>query len=124
MRRKPSYLAIVSLVCAVLAGCGSSSPEPVVAGGDDKRGREFIERYGCGSCHVVPGISSARGLVGPPLDGIATRSYLGGMLPNTPANMMAWIRFPQKYAPKTAMPDLGVSEPEARDMTAYLYTLR
>ena len=112
------------LACAALAACDESSPQPPVAGGDDARGREFVERYGCGSCHVVPGIPSARGQVGPPLDSIARRSYLGGVLPNTAQNMIAWIRHPQKYAPKTAMPDLGVSEPEARDMTAYLYTLR
>ena len=94
------------------------------AGGDPRRGLEFIQRYGCGSCHVIPKVEHTRGQVGPPLEGIAKRSYLGGVLPNTPENMMLWIRHPQKVDPRTAMPDLGVSEPEARDMTAYLYTLR
>ena len=95
-----------------------------VAGGDEKRGRELVERYGCGGCHVVPGVSNARGQVGPPLEGIATRAYLGGILPNTADNMVAWIRFPQKFAPRTAMPDLGVNEAEGRHIAAYLYTLK
>ena len=76
------------------------------------------------SCHTIPAVTQARGQVGPPLAGIARRAYLGGILPNTPENMVLWLRHPQKVDPKSAMPDLGVSEPEARDMAAYLYTLR
>ena len=66
----------------------------------------------------------ARGRVGPPLDGIANRVYIGGVLPNTPENMVSFIRDPQNAAPRTAMPNLGVSEPHARDMVAYLYSLK
>jgi cytochrome c2 len=116
-------IGLVAVLC-IAAGCGERSPTVAVTGGDDRRGREFMDRYGCGSCHVIPGIARARGHVGPPLDGIAQRSYLGGVLPNTPDNMIMWIRYPQKVDPRTAMPDLGVSDPEARDMAAYLYTLR
>lgn len=111
------------MLCLAAAACGRG-PTVAVTGGDERRGREFMDRYGCGSCHVIPGIARARGHVGPPLDGIAQRSYLAGVLPNTPDNMIMWIRYPQKVDPKTAMPDLGVSDPEARDMAAYLYTLR
>lgn len=121
---RTSPLGWVSLICGVVAGCSDerASQQPQI--GDVKRGRELIERYGCGSCHVIPNIANARGHVGPPLAGIASRSYLGGMLANTPDNMILWIREPQKVDPRTAMPNLGVSEPEARDITAYLYTLR
>mgnify|MGYP006148918387 CR=1 FL=1 len=48
---------------------------------------------------------------------------LGGHLPNSPANMAAVIRAPEKFAPGTTMPNLGVSEPHARDMVAYLQGL-
>ena len=89
-----------------------------------RRGRELVQTYGCGSCHVIPNVAQARGQVGPPLGGIATRSYLGGVLPNTLQNMALWIREPQKVDPRTAMPNLGVSATEARDITAFLYTLR
>lgn len=80
--------------------------------------------YGCASCHVIPGVAGARGMVGPSLEGIASRVYLGGQLPNTPENMMLWVREPQKVSPGTAMPDLGVTEEDGRDMVAYLYTLK
>jgi cytochrome c2 len=46
------------------------------------------------------------------------------VLPNSPENMARWLREPQRYAPLTAMPDLGVTERDARDMAAYLATLR
>jgi cytochrome c1 len=44
--------------------------------------------------------------------------------PNTPERMAAFIRSPQKADPRTAMPDMGVTEAHARDMVAYLYTLK
>lgn len=96
----------------------------LTGGGDVGRGRAAIQQYGCGACHEVPGVSGANGRVGPPLTRIATRMYLGGQLPNQPDNMMRWIREPQSVAPGTAMPDLNVSEKDARDIAAYLYTLR
>jgi cytochrome c len=69
----------------------------------------------------VPG---ADGLVGPPLAGIASRAYIGGVAPNTPENMVRWLMDPPALAPRTAMPNLGVAPSDARDMAAYLYTLR
>jgi cytochrome c oxidase assembly factor CtaG len=96
----------------------------VIAGGDVERGRQTIETMGCGACHVVPGVPGAAGQVGPPLDGIAKRAIIGGVLPNTPANMVAWIEDPPSLAPRTAMPNLGIAPHAARDIVAYLYTLR
>jgi len=61
--------------------------------------------------------------VGPPLAGLAKRTYLAGALPNTPENLLRWLKEPQKIAPLSAMPDLGVKDAHAMDMAAYLYTL-
>lgn len=61
--------------------------------------------------------------MGPPLTAVARRTYLGGQVANTPRDMMRWIRHPQQIEPGTAMPDLNVSEEDARYITAYLYTL-
>ena len=117
--------AAVALAMLALNACGIDPPKAeVVAGGDPARGRGYINQYGCGSCHAVPGIANAHGQVGPPLDAIAVRAYLGGILPNTPDNMVAWLCRPQSFAPGTAMPDLGISEATGRDIAAYLYTLR
>ena len=91
-------------------------------GGDPSRGEAMFIQYGCGSCHAVKDVRTATGMVGPPLDGIATRVIIGGHLANTPDNMERWIRDPQHVAPGTAMPDLKVGEGDARDITAFLYT--
>jgi cytochrome c1 len=63
-------------------------------------------------------------LVGPPLAGVASRAYIAGVLPNTPENMMVWVRDPQGVDSLTAMPNTGVTASDARDIAAYLYTLR
>jgi cytochrome c1 len=83
-----------------------------------------MQQYGCGSCHTIPGIPRANTLVGPSLEHIASRMYIAGVLPNTPANMLRWLQNPPAVDPLTAMPNLGVTEADARDMAGYLYTLR
>jgi cytochrome c1 len=45
-------------------------------------------------------------------------------LPNTQENLMRWIMNPKEIDPQTAMPVLGVSTRDARDISAYLLTLR
>jgi len=113
---------------AVVAGCGTpergATPPQEALTGDPDRGAQLISSYGCASCHTVPGVAGADGLVGPPLDKIALRTYLAGELPNTVENMQRWIRYPQQVEPGTAMPDLGVTAQDAEDITAYLYTLK
>ena len=94
----------------------------VDVGGDPSRGEAMFIQYGCGSCHALKNVRNATGTVGPPLDGVALRTIIGGHLSNTPENMEHWIRDPQKVSPGTAMPDLGVGEGDARDITAFLYT--
>lgn len=93
-----------------------------ITGGDSRRGEAMFIQYGCGSCHTVRNVRAATGMVGPPLDGVARRVIIAGHLANTPANMQRWIRDPQHVSPGTAMPDLGVGENDARDITAFLYT--
>jgi len=95
-----------------------------VYGADASRAPDLMLQYGCGSCHVIPGVTGARGSVGPSLRGLADRAYVGGVLPNEPGGLVRWLVNPTIHAPQTAMPDLGVTEDEARDMAAYLYTLR
>jgi cytochrome c2 len=108
------------------AGCDSSRYQQAsnATGGNPRLGKEQIVRYGCPACHEIPGINTATGRIGPPLQHIASRTYLAGELPNTPSNMMLWLRNPPKIEPRTAMPDMGVTEEDALNMTAYLYSLR
>lgn len=115
------------LLLAGVAESGCSGAEETAArrtGGDPQRGKGTIKKYGCHACHSIPGVPGADALVGPPLDRIASRVYLAGRIENTPENMMKWIRTPQDVQPGTAMPNMGVSEKDARDIAAFLYTLR
>jgi cytochrome c2 len=107
-----------------LAQGNTGAPDVASTGGDAEHGASLIRDYGCGACHIVPGIEGADGLVGPPLIMIGRRIYLAGLLRNTPANMMIWLENPQRIVPGNAMPDMGISPQAARDITAYLYTLR
>ncbi len=95
-----------------------------MTGGDLHRAEDHIIRYGCAGCHTIPGISRANGLVGPRLNSISRRVYVAGMLPNSPDNLIRWIANPREVNPRTAMPVTGISREEARDVAAYLYSLR
>jgi cytochrome c2 len=118
------------LIAALVGAVACSAPgddDAAMAnaiGGDPERGRAMLRKYGCQSCHSIPGVVGANGLVGPPLGGVASRSYIAGVLPNTPENMMRWIQDPKGVDSLTAMPTLGVTDADARHITAYLYTLR
>jgi cytochrome c2 len=94
-----------------------------MTGGDPEAGQTAIKAHSCGGCHQIPGVAGAAGKVGPPLSGLAGRTYIGGRLNNTPDNLTAWIIDPHAFDPDSAMPPTEASPQEARDMAAYLYTL-
>jgi len=118
----------IIVVAALLAGACSRMPYERevrrLTGGDPYSGREKITRYGCDSCHTIPGVATANATVGPPLTAVARRVFLAGHIQNTPENMMRWIQHPHAYERQTAMPEMGVSPQDSRDIVAYLYTLR
>ena len=101
----------------------SDSHGQSVSGGNPLRGRALVAELQCGSCHEIPGIRSARGRVGPPLEGFARRVYLAGKFPNESDYLVDWLRDPPAMAPLTAMPAVVRDESDARDIAAYLYTL-
>lgn len=110
--------------CYDINSKGARAAYVTTGGGNAWAGRNAIRKYGCYSCHTIAGIPEARGLVGPPLNGVATRQYIAGQLPNSAANLMRWIEHPHQVAPHTLMPEMGVTEQDSRDIAAYLYTLR
>jgi cytochrome c2 len=117
-------LASIAIAAACSAPGDSDHAIANMVGGDPERGRDLLRKYGCQSCHMIPGVVGAHGQVGPPLAGIASRAYIAGVLPNAPVNMLRWIQDPRKVDSLTAMPNVGVTASDARHMTAYLYTLR
>jgi cytochrome c len=113
-----------------LSACGlrndqeeSFANAAALTGGDPHAGRRKARELGCGSCHTIAGVPGAHSMVGPPLTGIGGRMYIAGVLTNTPDHMVTWIRDPRSVDSATAMPDVGASERDARDIAAYLYAI-
>lgn len=121
------FVALIFIAAGATSGCTGGRAVGgyyVSTGGDAQRGKQMIVKFGCGKCHVIPGISSANGVFGPPLNVLARRTFIAGQFPNVPDDLVHWIMSPQSMKPKTAMPDLGLTQQQARDVAAYLYTLR
>jgi cytochrome c2 len=110
-----SMLALVVISVTIYVG-GSYASDP-------SRGRaaSHLQKYGCVGCHTIPGIPNAVGRVGPPLAGLAQRTFVGGAVRNEPEALADWIVDPPKTDPRTAMPRTGISLTEARDVVEYLY---
>lgn len=126
------FFALGLLVMFGLVGCEGALNQPgpamriarqPVEGANVEQGRQLLYDYGCGTCHTIPGVPRAHTHVGPPLTDWSQRHYIAGSLPNTLDNLVIWIMYPQLIEPNTAMPVLGVTQEEARHMSAYLYTL-
>lgn len=118
------YGAALGAALIVMAGCSEELViDSNVEGGDAERGRGALMKYQCGVCHSIPGVPGAVGRVGQPLDAFARNAYVAGKFPNTPEVLMKWIADAPAMAPATGMPAIAMSEQEARDMAAYLYTL-
>jgi cytochrome c len=124
-------LAGVAIACAIAAAAAAASWSSrrqderiarAITGGDPSHAPEILRRYGCGGCHTIPGVQGADGQVGPPLSGVIHRVYIGGVAANSPDNLIRWIVAPQQFSPRSAMPATGISEAEARDVAAYLYS--
>lgn len=114
----------------LLIGCGQERPPLAprgqaiqLADADIKLARQLIRDYGCVACHTVPGVKGPSSKVGPPLENMALRGYIGGVLPNTPDNLVRWLLDPPAIDPLTAMPNMGMNDGDAKDIAAYLLTL-
>ena len=123
-------LGAMALLVASVAAVGmtwkaqhqSNSVAMAMTGGDLARAPDIIRRYGCAGCHTIPGIPGGDGQVGGPLSDIKHRVYVGGVLTNSPDNLVRWIVSPQAFSPRSAMPATGISEAEARDVAAFLFS--
>lgn len=110
--------------CALLTLLYSACTRHEAPIGDANRGKQLVAKYGCQACHIIPNVEGPKGMVGPPLDHIASRPLIGGKLENTPQNLAKWLQNPQAIDPNNAMPNLGITPLDARDLTAFLRTLK
>jgi cytochrome c len=124
--KRGGAMVLACIAVIALSACFETigTPATGVPGGDAAMGKQAIATYGCGACHTIPGVTAAHGNVGPPLTGIADRSFIAGKLRNQPDNMILWIMNPQSVWPGNAMPNMNVTDADARNIAAYLYTLK
>lgn len=121
-RRDFRFLALAGL--ALAAACKQPPDTRVTPdAGAVERGRQAIERVGCGACHEIPDIAWPKGGMGPSLVGFDDAGPIAGALPNTPANLAAFVRNAPAAKPGTTMPAMPLSREEARAVAAYLYGL-
>ncbi|GAB3333048.1 c-type cytochrome [Bordetella tumulicola] len=125
--------ALASIGIVMLAGmaaCGDARAplaQDVSTGLSDRadpdRGRRLMMEKGCVACHVVPRVRAPIARVGPSLNNMGRQAYVNGLLANTPANLIRWLMDPPAVNPRTAMPNVGLTQTEAEDIAAFLYAL-
>jgi len=120
---------VVVMMSAAIAVAACSEPKEttgprIIRGASPDTGKQLIIRYGCGTCHEIPGIDGAKGLVAAPLVHFGRRGTIAGRLANTPENLIRWIQNPQEVEPGTDMPNLGIKPEDARNIAAYLESLQ
>ncbi|HEY6306805.1 MAG TPA: c-type cytochrome [Candidatus Angelobacter sp.] len=75
----------------------------------------YYTKYACQSCHIID-FKKDKGYIGPPLAAVGNRR---------PAVWIyKWLKNPQAVVPGTTMPNPNLSDDEARDLTAFLMTLK
>src|ERR1700733_11352706 len=87
-------------------------------------GKRVFESTACVNCHTISG-TLAKGRFGPDLTHLMSRDTIAaGAANNTPDMLSLWIRNPDAIKPGSKMPAMGLSDPDASAVTAYLETLR
>jgi cytochrome c2 len=110
-------VAAACIAAMIVWGCVAQPPKVAA-------GVAGVTRYGCGSCHTIPGVPGADGRVGPSLASFGKQQYVAGELNNTPDNLIRWIQHPRSVNEKTVMPELGVTAEDARNISILLYSLK
>ena len=115
--------AMLTTVMLATACADKASLPRQLAGADPARGLATIERSACGACHTIPGTAWPQGQVGGALAGFGERALIAGRFPNQPDVLVQWLRDPPSLSPETGMPPTVLTDSQARDVAAYLYTL-
>ena len=116
---------VACIAMSLLAACGPVGSNVPIHGSrapDAERGRALASSRGCASCHVIPGVHRADGTVGPSLEHWSQRTFVAGLLPNTPEQLKRWILHPQSVKPGVTMPELAMPDSDAADIVAFLFT--
>ena len=94
-----------------------STPAPGFTASEVSRGAKLYAQYACSSCHSTG--------IAPDLTHVGSRSIIAaGAISNTPAHMEQWLLNPDSIKPGVHMPNFQFTNAQARDLTAYLESLR
>ena len=99
----------------VQSSCGQCHRAPLTGTPQLNLGRNLLARYGCVHCHTIklPDGSAIKPTDDPPsLEHIADKT--------TREWIYAWLKDPQAYAVTATMPNFKLSDPDARDISAFL----
>lgn len=125
MISRKAYICAAALLLSFAAGCNSTSKAVRATGGDPAKGHDVLAHYGCTACHSIPGLSQTGDVTGPSLAHVGSAITLAdGQVKNTPENLVEWIQAPARLKPSTSMPSMNVNEKDARNIAAFLCTLR
>lgn len=91
-------------------------------GGDSSRGKDIVESVGCMGCHTIGEDSRVRVARGTSYDIAPELTRVGSKV--NPDWAYDWVRNPRHYNPTTKMPSLRLTDSEAKDVVAYLVTLK
>jgi cytochrome c oxidase subunit II len=99
-------------------------PAAAPATAQERLGQQAFLSEPCASCHQIRG-TSADGLAGPDLTHVGSRTTLAAnTIPNTSAELRAWIHDPQQIKPGALMPSVKLAPARLQAIVDYLESLR
>jgi cytochrome c oxidase subunit 2 len=96
---------------------------PAEPTGAAAEGKTVYTRSACVGCHAIKGVSA--GVLGPDLTHFGGRALFGaGLWPTSPEHVVAWLKDPPALKPGSKMPNLKLTDAEAKALAAYLLSLK
>lgn len=96
---------------------------PAEPSGAAAEGKALYARSACVGCHTIRGVSA--GVLGPDLTHFGSRALFGaGLWPTTAEHLVPWLKDPPALKPGAKMPNLNLTDADARALAAYLLSLR
>jgi mono/diheme cytochrome c family protein len=91
-------------------------------GGSSAQGKLLFETVGCQACHTAGGVATVREARGTSYDIAPELTRVASKV--SPDWIFDWVKNPRHYNVETRMPSLRLTDSEARNIVAYLMTLK
>ncbi len=101
-----------------------NQPAAAPASDLEQQGFKLVAEGTCVGCHTING-TNARGLIGPNLTKLYTRTTIaGGALTLTDENLRLWLQHSDQVKPRNLMAPIKVTDQQIEAVMAYLKTLK